>query len=71
MRILYALREEMPAGGDPGRPEGKDLGAGRRKMRGVRDMRGSMPEESDRNERVKQQGDMQMYISLLLYECFN
>ena len=34
-------------------------------------MRGSMPEESDRNERVKQQGDMQMYISLLLYECFN
>ena len=52
VRILYALCEEMPAGSDPGRPEGKDLGAGRRKMRGVRDLRGSVPEESDRDERV-------------------
>ena len=53
VRILYALCEEMPAGSDPGRPEGKDLGAGRRKMRGVRDLRGSVPEESDRDERVR------------------
>ena len=47
VRILYALCKEVPAGSDPGRPEGKDLGAGRRKMRGVRDLRGSVPEESD------------------------
>ena len=52
MRILYTLREEMSAGGDPCGEKREDLETGRGEMRGVWNLRGSMSEEGDRAKRV-------------------